>query len=512
MLPMLGFWEEEGPRIPFCAQATVDASGFEMEVLGAGIPLRDGAVLSRLSRLGREPGTESGSGLESLGLGGELDFRARLSGSTAVQENEVSSLIELHPRNARLDLEERPFLAGIHGRLLLADGRLSGPRLRAILGRTAVELRNLSLVPSSEGGALETEVETSDLPLDAMHLSSFLPEELLRSLIDDLRWRGKMDVEHGRLRASWSAQEPPRVSFRGDLRVSDFFVQVGLPLAVRSALAPGVELIYENGKVRAWGELSDLYAQMDGRRLDDASMVASFIQPRLVVERFDGRFEGGRLSSLGTEAGSGTGGCLTLNLEPPYPFGLSIETIGVDLEGLLRGLFNSDFANQGKLRGRLRLNGETEDLGRMRGQGYVELSETSLWSIPVFQALFSQLGFDSTAVFDQMRCSFQVEDGRVRMRNMRAESPLLRLVGEGSLGFDGSLDHDLEVRYALVDQLGPVTRLLYWIQRSLLRVSIRGDMERPKVVLKGLLPTFFDLGSAGRELPVPRFSELPSRF
>jgi hypothetical protein len=37
-------------------------------------------------------------------------------------------------------------------------------------------------------------------------------------------------------------------------------------------------------------------------------------------------------------------------------------------------------------------------------------------------------------------------------------------------------------------------------------------MERPKVVLKGLLPTFFDLGSAGRELPVPRFSELPSRF
>ena len=523
-LPLAGFWEEGGPRIPWFAQGGLDRQGeLGLALNWSGVPLEQTAVLKRLVSASANTGTPGELDLERLGLSGTLDFHVRLetaeTGSLppAVSEREraapaLRTKLDLYPRSAGFALLEKDFLSGIEGRLEYEDGSLGARQLRATLGRTPVELRDLDLDLGPSGGRLETDISFDNLPLDAAHLQYFLPADLLNTLIDDLGWRGRIDVEDGRLVSGWSADGQPQVSFHGNLRIADLFARLGLPLSVRSALAQDVALIYEEGAVRAWGEIKELYAQMDGRRLDDASMVASFVQPRLTVERFDGRFEGGRLSSLGTEAGNGSGGFLTLNLEPPYPFGLSIETAGVDLEGLLRGMFNSDFANQGVLRGNLRLNGDTQDLGNMRGQGFVEMAETSLWSIPVFQALFSQLGFDSTAVFDQMRCAFQVEDGFIRMRNMRAESPLLSIVGEGQVGFDASLDHKLEVRYALVDQLGPFRRLLYWIQRSLLRISIGGSMERPKVDLKGLLPTFFNLSRPRRELPVPSFSPLPVRF
>ena len=86
-------------------------------------------------------------------------------------------------------------------------------------------------------------------------------------------------------------------------------------------------------------------------------------------------------------------------------------------------------------------------------------------------------------------------------------------MGEGSITFEGRLHHDLEVRYGLVDNLGPFTRLLYKIQNSLLRVSIRGDMSRPEVVLRGFFSQFFRRPSGqARRLPLPPFSTLPERY
>ena len=68
------------------------------------------------------------------------------------------------------------------------------------------------------------------------------------------------------------------------------------------------------------------------------------------------------------------------------------------------------------------------------------------------------------------------------------------------------------MRYSLVDKLVPLTRLLYYIQNSLLRVSIRGSMDRPTVVLRGLISQLFAPGDERDRLPLPGFSERPSRF
>ena len=133
--------------------------------------------------------------------------------------------------------------------------------------------------------------------------------------------------------------------------------------------------------------------------------------------------------------------------------------------------------------------------------------------MPVFRDLFSQLGYDATAVFDSMSCNFRLKDGLVELDQVDVHSPLFSLEGDGTLDLDGSLKMDLELRYALVDKVKFLTKLVYLVQNTLLEVAIRGDLSRPQVFLQGALTRLFqDVDGAERGLPIPRQSGLPTRF
>ena len=124
----------------------------------------------------------------------------------------------------------------------------------------------------------------------------------------------------------------------------------------------------------------------------------------------------------------------------------------------------------------------------------------------------ARLGIDTTVLFRTMLCDYAIADGQLQLERMRVDSDLLSLVGEGAISFEGDVMSDLEVRYGLVDRLGPLTQLLYHIQNSLLRVSIRGSMERPTVVLRGLMSQFFSPDEERERLPLPGFSQRRRRF
>ena len=81
-----------------------------------------------------------------------------------------------------------------------------------------------------------------------------------------------------------------------------------------------------------------------------------------------------------------------------------------------------------------------------------------------------------------------------------------------TLDLDGGLDFDLEVQYRMLDWLGFVNRVIYWVQSSLVRVAIRGDMARPRVEIEGALGRTTDKRRGPRDLPLPPLSPLPARF
>ena len=105
-----------------------------------------------------------------------------------------------------------------------------------------------------------------------------------------------------------------------------------------------------------------------------------------------------------------------------------------------------------------------------------------------------------------------IDDTAAGDAHLSAHFAFASLVGAGTVSFEGNVTSDLDVRYSLVDRLGPFTQLVYWIQESLLRVSIRGTVERPAVVLRGLAFRFFTPAEDRDRLPLPGFSRRPRRF
>ncbi|MCA9001789.1 MAG: hypothetical protein KDB61_07695, partial [Planctomycetes bacterium] len=369
-------------------------------------------------------------------------------------------------------------------------GAWSGENLTGILGETPVQLQNLTVTPGTNGTSAVLDFSATGVPIDKQHLEPFLEPELLRTLTTELGAAGLFDVQSGHLTLEIPDNGPPSMRLRGQVRLRDAFIRMGLPVAVERTEGFELDLHYEGSRVRARGTILGLMGQVAERSLENANFQFTYVAPRLTIEEFQCAFEGGRLESLGADA-DGPAGFFALDLEPPFRFSLSAAMEQVDVGRLLAGVFNSDFANEGLLDGELRLNGDVDHLTQVRGRGNARLSDSALWAIPVFQSLFSQLGFDTTATFKLMQAGFNVGDGRIDMHSMQIKSDLLSLLGSGWVDFEGELSNDLEVRYSLVDRLGPFTKLVYLIQNSLLRISIRGDMARPQVVLNGLFSQFF---------------------
>tara|TARA_R110002073_G_scaffold41493_2_gene117215 strand:+ start:4343 stop:8104 length:3762 start_codon:yes stop_codon:yes gene_type:complete len=509
---MEGRWLGAAAGVPIAL--TYESILDEPPILGvrvAGVDLENPTVTGALiEALMREQGSETDT--SKLDFRGHIDADCTFVLSPEPDEPLISSELSLMARLESLGLGGIQLLTNVSGPVDFDGVNWTGERVTAVLGSTPVVLSDLIIGPRGDGMRLGMNLSAQDVPFDDEHLQHFLDEGTRRTLLDELGARGRFDILDSRLTLdSMEDGETTLMLDNAKLRVRDAAVKLGLPVEIRRADDIDLSLRFERGRVRAVGRIGSLFGTLAGRKLDAASMQMTYIEPRLTIEDMTGSFEGGEARSLG-HGDRGGSGFFSVDLEPPFPFSLSTELDRVDVGSLTAGAFNSDFANEGTLDAEMRLHGDLLHPTGIRGSGFGRLTDSSLWAIPVFQALFAQLGFDSTAIFSEMEAHFDVQDGVIDMRGMRVKSDLLSLVGEGTLDMDGSLRQDLEVRYSLVDRLGPLTRLVYEIQNSLLRVSIRGDMSRPTVILKGLFSQFFAPTGEGLHLPVPALSRLPRRF
>ncbi|MCY2959600.1 MAG: hypothetical protein NTY35_05480 [Planctomycetota bacterium] len=402
-------------------------------------------------------------------------------------------------------------LDDLRGELELHQSVLFGSGLEARLAETPVALADVRFAPSGDDWKLETGFDARDVPLDRAHLGGFFDTVTLNALLDDFAWKGRFDFTAGRLAITIPPRGDTRLELAGEFEPHAMSLRMGLPLEIETATLHLDKLVREDGKVRALATIDGLSGRLASRELKEARMVLTYVEPALSIETLAGDLEGGSLRPLGTGA-ERAGTPFWIALQKPFPFQVALDLRDVDVAGLLRGLFPSGIATRGKVDAELRLAGDLEHLLGIQGTGSVRLRQSRLWSVPVFRALFGQLGLDDTATFDSMYTNVKIRDGVIEMDDILLRSPLLQLVGSGTLDLDGRLSHDLEVRYELVDNLGPLTRMIYWIQNGLLSVSIRGDMGRPIVVIQNPLRRLFGSGRDYRALPTPGYAPLPPRF
>lgn len=503
--PLVGTWGKDVQVAFLAEQGTGSAS--RTEVYGAGIDPSSKSLLGSLSAAVRGPGALS---TDAFTLDGRLDFNGVIESAEAADN--LEGAYRFHLRDNRLQATERLELSNLKGKLELEGGDTYGARLTATLGTTPVVLSGASFTRSDSGFRFQTRLDANDVPLDREHLQAFIDDDTLTPLIDDLELRGRVDIDNALLTIEGPPEGARSIEFAGSLRPRETFVRLGLPISVDSASVALERLSFQHGQMRAWAKIEDLEGRIADRNLGPADMLVTYVQPRLSIENVDARFEGGRVRPLGGQGGLG-GSAFSIDLSPPFPFQLGMSVRDVELAGLLRGLFASNIATRGTLSCDLRLTGDTENLLDLSGTGSFDLLDSRLWSIPVFRALFNQLGLDDTAIFDDMHTNVRLRNGVLQTNDIEVHSPLLQLVGSGSIDMDGSLRHDLEVRYSILDYLGPFRRLIYTIQNGLVSVAIRGDVNRPRVLLRSpVTGLFLQPDESYRALPLPDLGPLPERF
>lgn len=479
-------------------------------VFGAGIDPSSGALVGSLESALR--GTASADApleASSLRAEGALDVVGELTFGEA--QSASTSRYRVFLRDDALAASDGFRLDGLRGVLEYDGSALVGRGLRARLAGTPIDLARARFAPTDEGWRFEAEFAARALPVDDAHLAGLVAAPTRAALFGELEWKGSLDVTRGDL-AIVGGRNGTRLELSGAIVPRGMSIKLGLPIAIADASAVVERFVLEGGRARALVRVADFDGEIAGRRLRGAKLLLTYVEPNLSIETLEGELEDGRIGALG-EGAHRDGTAFSISLEEPYAFQVALDLADVEVAGLFRGLFPSNIATKGKLDGSLRLSGDMGRLLGISGSGSVQIVDSKLWSIPVFRALLGQLGLDDTAVFDRMSANLRIHDGRVEMTDIAVASTLINLVGDGRLEFDGALSYDLEVRYTLLDRLGPVTKMLYWMQNKLLSVAIRGDLARPVVLFVGPIDRLFGTGSdAQRELPLPPFSALPPRF
>ena len=458
----------------------------------------------------RGPEAAGTQAVSDLDVRGRLDVRVSTTLDGAFAPSDELRL-EARLRANELEVGEVR-LEGLSGRIVREPGGVRAALVEARHARTPFVVRDLRVDSDPESGTTDVQGQLwlEDLPLDRTHVAPLIGHEVFDTVVERSRWRGSLDVRGARFRALYGPDRTPRLELAGEFVPHDLFAQVGLPLQVSSARVVLERLVAEGSDVRTFGSVSELYGTVAGRSLADLETIVSYTAGRLTLSDLSGEFAGGRVRSLG----SGMRGATTLAVEwkPPYRFELGFGLERVSMAELFEGLFQSDVADRGELHMDVQLAGRRGDVLGLTGRGSIEILGARLYSLPVVRELFALLGFDTTATFDGMSTRFSLADGVIRLTDAEAHSPLVKLVGGGTLDLNGTLDQEYTLTYSLVDRLGLLSRILYWFQNRLLRVDISGDMGRPRVRITNVL---FDLvGSAptGPRLPLARRPPLGDRF
>ncbi|MCH2105465.1 MAG: AsmA-like C-terminal region-containing protein [Planctomycetes bacterium] len=454
-----------------------------------------------------------------LSLSGVIDIEAsfgRPSGDEAEEEAWDAKVEVVLRSNALMD-GERPLLEELEGELAMGEGLIEAPLIKGRLSETTVLLQDLTLRNDPSELSVSTRVSASGVPLDTEHMRALLEEEVITSLVEELGMRGRVDVERGTLELRVQPGGEREVHFGGDLTLTDLALESGLPVVIQSARAHVYDLVIEDGELRGWGRIENLYGDCFESELGPVSALVSFVGGVLSVEDFTGSFERGEIRPLDpdSEPLSAVRGrpALRIELRPPFAYQASLAVDDVDASRWLEGLSSDAVTSSGTLSVKAELEGNLSSLVDTRARGAIHLERSRLWAIPLFRELLREFGLDHTVMFDEVRFRFDLEDEVVSMEDLEVRSPLLKLVGEGSLDMMGRLNHDLEVHYSIVDKITPFRRLFYMVQNVFVSVSIRGDLSRPLVRLNnGLFSVFRREPEAKLNLPLPGLSPLPPRF
>jgi hypothetical protein len=194
------------------------------------------------------------------------------------------------------------------------------------------------------------------------------------------------------------------------------------------------------------------------------------------------------------------------------PFWIEAKVNDVKIEALKQDTPISKQDIAGTLQAITRVNGFLGDFTKLSGSGEILVRDGKLWELNLFEGL-GKLIFTkdfTNVIFSKGYCEFFIRDKFIFSDNIQLESDLANLKGKGKIGFDSSVDVDINVEISseFIPQTGTmkdVTSVLMGEVPKFAVIKIRGTLHKPEYVfdmavldvIKGVTETIFE-GIFGR--------------
>ncbi len=183
-------------------------------------------------------------------------------------------------------------------------------------------------------------------------------------------------------------------------------------------------------------------------------------------------------------------GDFKINMAEAYPgFSGNLTLTSVDLARFSKETDWKDLDIQGLASGEINFNGFGSDWDRLKGRGWINLSGSRLWEIPLLGQLANILlipGLDKT-IIQQGHCTFNINQGRIYSKDIELLSENLSIKAEGSAGLvSQGLNFDILMQFsgALKDKASELTKLanlvLKTVEKLLVQIELRGTIKEPK--------------------------------
>jgi len=184
---------------------------------------------------------------------------------------------------------------------------------------------------------------------------------------------------------------------------------------------------------------------------------------------------------------------------------------GLQVSKAAEDIFGAKAAGSaGEARGKISFHGRNGDARSITGKGEGFIENARLLELPLFLSMLSILfGENSNRhYFNEVILKYTIDDGKFqadKSDGIEIRSAGLKLVGGGTLDFDGKLDLTFQPR--ILDFKIPVLdTILTLLKKGLAQIWVKGDLARPQVQFvtgAGILRIGIDSGQGEKKLPLP---------
>ncbi|MEN1681185.1 MAG: AsmA-like C-terminal region-containing protein [Planctomycetota bacterium] len=436
---------------------------------------------------------------------GRIDATADI---TYVQgEGEPQIVLYATPHQRSVSIEPTFFryrLDRLDGRFVVRDGRVTMTGVQAEHGRTELS-GDGAWTPTSAGGWRMAITNLQVDYLDADHDLRLAAPLALRRVIDELRPEGSFGVHDGRITFDFApARRQPLWTGWDvwlDCHQSDvnFGVRVeGVTGSVRLAGSSDGDTCRTHGQLDLdtlfWNGLQltkvrgPVYADAAECRLGRG--VADTPPSALPANIAGWNPPSFPAAEIAAEA---YGGAITVNtrvLQEKRPrYAMAIGLQGVDLERFSRDYLHLPEPVSGRVDGRLSINGAGVSLNGVEGEGSMELSNATLYELPVMVALLKVLRnrTPDTTAFDGCRAEFTLAGPNIEFSQLDLLGDAVSLKGRGAT----NLDRELNLTFHTVVGRGPsrprlLRSLMGQASEQILRLRVTGPANDPMIQREAL--------------------------